>query len=123
MCQAQCKQWDNACSQLGTASQLDPENKRYLNMLGFCLARAGRFDDSYDCFAREMGEAKAHYNVARMLHHVKRDPEAKKHVELALAANPDYAEARKLLADLESGNGTSKDVVPVLTLEAADGTH
>lgn len=112
MCQARQKEYDRACESLKTATQLDPENKRYLNSLGFCLGRAGRFEESYTCFLREMGEAKAHYNVARMLHHVKREAECRQHLELALKANPQYQDARTLLAQVENADGTSKDVVP-----------
>ncbi|OAI41730.1 hypothetical protein AYO40_02465 [Planctomycetaceae bacterium SCGC AG-212-D15] len=110
MCQARHKDWEKAVDSLRTANQIDPENKRYLNSLGFSLARSGRFDESYSCFAKEMGEGKAHYNVARMLHHVQRDTECKRHLELALKVSPDLEDARKLLAEVE--NGTNKDVVP-----------
>ena len=113
MCQARHKDYALACDSLKTATQLEPENKLYLNSLGFCLGRAGRFDESYSCFARETTEAKAHYNVARMLHHVKRDGEAKQHLELALKANPQFQDAGTLLAELEKVDGTNTDVVPV----------
>jgi tetratricopeptide (TPR) repeat protein len=113
MCQARHKDYDRACETLKTATQLEPENKLYLNSLGFCLGRAGRFDESYACFARETTEAKAHYNVARMLHHVKRNGEARQHLELALKANPQFQDARTLLVELEKTDGTNKDVVPV----------
>jgi tetratricopeptide (TPR) repeat protein len=113
MCQARHKDYLAACDTLKTATQLEPENKRYLNSLGFCLGMAGRYEECYAYFARETGEAKAHYNVARMLHHVNRDDEARKHLALALQANPQYREARTLLAELEKVDGTNKDVVPV----------
>jgi len=53
-------------------------------------------------FRQGTGEAKAHYNVARMLHHVQRDAECKQHLALALKAKADFAPARQYLAELEN---------------------
>ena len=38
------------------ASELDADNHLYMNMLGFSLARAGRFDESYQYFAKVQGD-------------------------------------------------------------------
>lgn len=110
MCQARLKQWDAALASMRKATELEPENHIYINMLGFCLARAGRFDESYAYFAKTQGEARAHYNVARMLHHVGRPEDSRAHLRLALQAKPNYPEAQELLVSIE--NPRSGNVVP-----------
>lgn len=102
MCHARHKAWEPALASLRNATELDPDNHFYMNVTGFCLARAGRFDESYQFFAKVQGEAKAHYNVARMLFQVQRDAECKQHLALALKARPDFAPARQFLAEVEA---------------------
>jgi tetratricopeptide (TPR) repeat protein len=111
MCHARHKAWEPALAALRNASELDADNHLYMNMLGFSLARAGRFDESYQYFAKVQGEAKAHYNVARMLHHVQRDAECKQHLALALKAKADFASARQFLADLDNPSGEAVKTV------------
>lgn len=103
MCQAKQKDWDGALESLRMATQLDPENTMYNTMLGFCLARSGRYDECLALFTRTQGEAKAHYNLARMLKHVNRFAESKHHLRLALQADPELDAARELLAAIEAG--------------------
>ncbi|MGE3809152.1 MAG: tetratricopeptide repeat protein [Gemmataceae bacterium] len=120
MCQARHKEWDPALDSLRMATQLDPENPVYNNMLGFCLARAGRYDECLTLFTRTQGEAKAHYNLARMLQHVNRPAECKHHLRLAMQADPQLTAAREMLVALENG----KLAAPTATAEmgAAPGT-
>jgi tetratricopeptide (TPR) repeat protein len=101
MCHARHKQWEPALVNLRAAVELDPENRQYGNALGFCLARAGCYEESLACFRRSVGEAGAHYNLARMLHHVNQEELSKQHLRLALQAKPDLAPAEQLLAELE----------------------
>jgi len=102
MCQARKKDWTNALASLGKAVALDKENRQYNNMLGFTLARMGHYDQSLACFAKVQGEAMAHYNLARMLEHLKQPDLCKKHLQLALAKMPDFAPAQSLLAQLNA---------------------
>jgi Tfp pilus assembly protein PilF len=102
MCYARQQQWEPAVKHLETASELNPENRQYINMIGFCLARAGHYDESVSYFQKAVGEGMAHYNVARMLHHVKQDELCKQHLHLALQASPDLEPARQLLAEVET---------------------
>jgi tetratricopeptide (TPR) repeat protein len=99
---AQRKEWTPAVDNLKTALTMDEENPTYVNTLAFCLARAGRYDESFECFRKSVGEAQAHYNVARMLHHLNEDEACKKHLRLALQAKPDLSPAQQLLSQLES---------------------
>ena len=107
MFQAKEKDWKPALENLKKATQLDPENRIYQDMLAYSLARAGRYDESFQCFKRTVGEAKAHYNVARMLCHVKENELAKEHLRLAVQSSPDLLAARQMLNELESPKGSS----------------
>jgi tetratricopeptide (TPR) repeat protein len=101
MCYARQKLWDPAVENLQKASELEPENRKYANSLGFCLARAGRYDESLACFRKAVGEAMAHYNLARMLEHVKEPERSREELLLALQAQPDLEPARQMLVELQ----------------------
>jgi tetratricopeptide (TPR) repeat protein len=101
MCHARHKDWDPAIDSLRKASELDPDDRQIAKTLGLCLARAGRYDDSLACLEKVVGKAEAHCTVARMLHHLKQDDASKREVQLALESDPNLAEARALLDELE----------------------
>jgi tetratricopeptide (TPR) repeat protein len=101
MSQARRKEWDAALDNLHKASELDPENHLYANLTGYCLARAGHFDESFTFLAKTQGETKAHYSVARMLYHMQMDQECRKHLQLALQVNPEFTPAQQMLAELD----------------------
>lgn len=101
MCQSRQRQWEPAVEHLRKALELDPENRPYAHALGFCLARAGRYDESLACFRKIESPAQADYNLARMLHHLKKDDLSKQYLQLALQADPQMGPARQLLAELE----------------------
>jgi tetratricopeptide (TPR) repeat protein len=103
MYQSQCKDWESAIASLGQAAVCDPENKYYSNHLGYCLARSGRFDESFACFEKTVGPGQAHYNLARMLLHLNQEAQCKDHLRLALQADPQLDDARTLLTQLDGG--------------------
>jgi tetratricopeptide (TPR) repeat protein len=106
------KEWEPAIKCLQTAVDLDPENQQCASMLGFTLAQAERYDESYECFRKQVGEARAHYNLARMLHHLQKDDLSRAHLALALQLpmEPELtAMAQRLQADLE-GAGAGEGV-------------
>jgi tetratricopeptide (TPR) repeat protein len=119
MCHSRLKDWDCAIDCLSQASQRDPENRQYANALGFVLARAGRYDDSLRCLARLNGEAKAHYDLARMLCHLNQTDEAREHLALAVRLDPQLGAARDLLAELRGG--PRPDIQTVSYTEPAGG--
>ena len=119
MCHARRRQWEPALASLREAVALDPESRSYAHALGFCLARAGCYDESFRTFARLEGEANAHYELARMLHHMNQDALSKQHLGLALSANPELGPARQLLAALEGRSPASDKIVPVGGTETA----
>src|SRR5439155_4305490 len=96
------KDWPPTVEALTKAAELDPQNRTYVNMYGFALARTGRYDESLACFARLNGEAKAHYNLARMLNHLDQREQCKTHLQLALQHDPTLEPARQLLTQLET---------------------
>src|SRR5207253_2655498 len=108
------KEWEPAGDAMGHAADLEPTNRQYANVLGFCLARAGRYDQSLAYFTRVVGEARAHFNVGRMMMHNGQADAARQQLELALQREPNLAEARELLAQLNRPqNRPAQAVVPV----------
>src|SRR5262249_11706789 len=47
VCLGRRREWGPATQHLQAALDLDPENRRYANTLGFCLACAGRYDETF----------------------------------------------------------------------------
>jgi tetratricopeptide (TPR) repeat protein len=91
------KRFDEAIRCLQQAVALEPQNQFYHNYLGWCLARAGRFQESFEHFSQTLGPARAHCNVARMARHVGREDVCQHHLREALKLDPNFAEARALL--------------------------
>jgi tetratricopeptide (TPR) repeat protein len=118
MSHARAKEWDKAVEGLTTAADLDKENKQFARSLGFCLARAGQHEKSYTALCRAENEATAHFDVARMLHHIHQDELSKQHLRLALQADPKLAQAQEMLVELETGAPAAQQLVPA----AAPGT-
>jgi tetratricopeptide (TPR) repeat protein len=106
MYQARRKEWNGALENLTRACDLAPEQRMYANMRGHCLARMGRYDEALTWFSKTIGEAEAHYNVARMLHHNKQGDACKQHLHRALELNPNLRTAQEFLAQLESPQST-----------------
>jgi tetratricopeptide (TPR) repeat protein len=121
MCYSRLKRWDEAVTNLRKAHELDPDNRPYADTLGYCLARAGRYEESLACFRELVGEARAHYNLARMLHHMKHDDLARQHLQLALRADPQLAPARQLLVQLNGGRPAAGVVQAAAPTEDQDG--
>lgn len=107
---SRAKEWEQATDAFTHAADLDPNNKKYANMVGFSLARSGKFQESLVYFTRVAGEAKARYNIARMMLHLGQTVEGKQQLELALQLEPDLKDAKNLMNEVEKG---SKEIVPV----------
>jgi hypothetical protein len=101
MCHSRAKDWGPALEALGRAVTLEPENRQYVNTLGYALARAGMLQDAVTCLARVNGEAAARYQVARMLQHLQQPALSRQYLIEALQKNPDLTQARELLAQLD----------------------
>lgn len=103
MCHARHKEWPPAIDDMRKAVQLDPTAPACNRALGLTLARAGDPDEALLYLMKAEGEAEAHYTIARMMHHLKRDQESKKFARQALVADPKLQGARQLLVELEGG--------------------
>lgn len=105
MCYGRQKHWDSSIQCLQKAASLAPGNTTYANHLGFSLARAGRYEESFEYFRAAVGEAQAHVNLAKMMNHVGQTEYARQHAEAALQLEPRLAEARQMLDTLNQGQG------------------
>jgi tetratricopeptide (TPR) repeat protein len=86
------------------ALKIDPENRAYLKELGFTLAYRGQIDQGLAVLTRAQGSALAHFNIARVLLQRDETVQAQQHLQIALRENSNLAEARELLAKLETPN-------------------
>jgi tetratricopeptide (TPR) repeat protein len=121
MYHARRRNWDLALQSLRQAAQADPHSRRYEYAYGLCLARARRPNEGFAVLAKLEGTASAHYDIARMLHHLEQDEACKEHLRLALSQNPELEAARQLLAALETP--TRYPAHPILSAAAnAEGS-
>ena len=101
MRQAQWKDWENAVRWCEVALKQDPENRAYRKTMGFCQARAGRWEEAFATLCQIMPEAQARHNLAGLLDHMNQTEACKAQLRLAVQADPDYAPAKEFLAGLE----------------------
>ena len=102
MCYARQKEWELALQHLNKAAELEPESRKYANALGYALARAGRYNDSLIVFERLQSESEAHYNLARMLHHLNQTDLCRQQLQAALQKDPEMQPALALWAELNN---------------------
>jgi tetratricopeptide (TPR) repeat protein len=100
ICFGRMKKWEQALQCFQKAHELDPENRAVTNTLGLCLARTGRFRESFDVLLHVMRPAEAHCTLARMMHHLQRDDLCRQELAQALRLNPDLKVAKTLQAAL-----------------------
>jgi tetratricopeptide (TPR) repeat protein len=100
MCQGRRKDWNAALECLHKAHELDPENPTCTRTYGLTLARAGQDREALTMLSQAMGPAEANYTVARMLHHVHKDEQARPYLQAALRLKPDLAGAVTLSVQL-----------------------
>jgi Flp pilus assembly protein TadD len=98
---ARFQDWAGATAWCDAALRLDPENRAYRKTLGFCQARAGRYEEAFGSLCRVMPEAQARYNMARVFEHQNQAEACRTQLQLALQADPAHAAAREFLAELE----------------------
>lgn len=99
----QWKDWNGAAAWCEVALKIDPENRTYRKTLGFCFARAGRWEDGYNTLRQVMPEAQARYSLARVMEHLNYPEQSRQWTQLALQADPNHPEAREFLAELDQG--------------------
>ncbi len=107
MCHGGEKEWDQAIRNLARAAELDPENRKIVDALGWMQARAGRYDDSLATFMKVHDEPEAHYKLAWMLQYLNEIDLCKQHLRAALDKEPGMQKAQALLAQLNARPGAA----------------
>lgn len=105
-------QWRPAVEALGKAVELDVDNRRFTNMLGFALAETGDYEDSLACFRRTVGEARAHFALAKLLLRTNKQDLCRQQLHLALRADPTFQDASVMLVKLDGGSPPTNPVAP-----------
>ncbi len=104
--------WAGAVGWCEAALKADPQNRAFRKTMGFCLARAGRWEEGYVTLCQIMSEPQARYNMARVLEHVNRPDASRQQLQLALQADPSFSPAREFLAELDQVNPPGQPGVP-----------
>jgi Tfp pilus assembly protein PilF len=120
------KDWPGAVAWCDQALKGDPQNREYRKTKGFCLARAGKWEEAFGVLHDLMGEVEARYYMARILEHQNRTEDSRLQLQLALKQDPNYAPAREFLADLDQPRTTPNtpeagQVVPAGHVEPEEG--
>ena len=98
------KSWEPALAYLNRAAQLEPENRTYVDTLGHALAHSGKPEEALKVYMRVNPEAKAYYEVARVMQHRNLPEMSRQYLEMALQKNPQMPEAQQMLTQLNGGN-------------------
>jgi tetratricopeptide (TPR) repeat protein len=99
-CYGSYKEWDPAIHSLARAVDLDPENRQFVDTLGWMQARVGHYDESLATFRKVHDVAEAHYRLALMLEHLNQPELCKQHLRIALAKDPQQERAKAMLVQL-----------------------
>ena len=102
MCQAKQKLFAESVVSLQKACDSNPNNKTYQTTLAYGLARAGRWPESLTALTALVGEARAYYDIGRMLQHMKQPDMARQYVAAALSRDPNLPGARELFVAMGS---------------------
>ena len=111
-------EYKEAVKYLKRAAKLAPDDQRIWNNLGLAQAELGKFDDAYKSFARAAGEFKGHLNMAARLESQGSTDKAIKHLEKALALQPNSSEVRGRLATLYDRSGKTEEAQKIRSLPA-----
>jgi Flp pilus assembly protein TadD len=100
--------YEKAAKYFKRAAKLSPNDPRIWNNLGLAQSERGKFDDAYESFARAQGEFKGHLNVATWLERRGETKKAIKHLEQAVALQPNSPDVLVKLIQLYDGKGDEK---------------
>jgi tetratricopeptide (TPR) repeat protein len=114
---AMSNNWPAAIECYQHCCKLDPDNRMYRINLGFTLARAGRYQEGYECLSRSMREAEARYNVAQMMTYNGEVDKARVELHLALQADPNFNAANDKLASLPNAGAPGNSDVRTVGYE------
>jgi tetratricopeptide (TPR) repeat protein len=98
---ARWKDWAGAVAWCQFTLKIDPENLGVRKTMAFCLARSGQWEPAFQVMCEVMPEAQARYLMARVLEHQNQPDACRQQLQLAIQADPNCAEAREFLAELD----------------------
>jgi Tfp pilus assembly protein PilF len=98
------RDWRQAEEFFRKAIAAAPDEERAWVNLGLALGEQGRYQESFDAFAKVVGPAAAHSNVGVILASHQRLAEARSAFQHALAIQPDLPQAKAFLAHLDAQN-------------------
>lgn len=119
------QRWSDAVPPLRKALLTDPANRSYRYDLAVALAESGDVQSSLPHFVETVGDAEAHYNVALILLRQGQELEAERHLTLAVNKKPNFAQARKWLAEVrgESESAAQPTVLPASGAHTSSGVQ
>ena len=100
--------YEKAAKYFKRAAKLSPNDPRIWNNLGLAQSERGKFEDAYESFARAQGAFKGHLNVAAWLERRGETKKAIKHLEQAVALQPNSPDVLVKLIQLYDGKGDEK---------------
>ena len=107
---ARWKDWAGAVTWCEFALKIDPENRAVKKTMGFCLARAGKWEEAFAVLCKVMPEAEARYNMACALCDRGLTEAGEVQLKLALKADPTFTPARDLLT--KQADRSVREIVP-----------
>lgn len=103
--------YERATKFLKRAAKLTPDDARIWNNLGLAQSARGNYDDAFESFARAQGEFKGHLNVASRLEREGKTKKAIKHLEKAVAIEPNSPDVLVRLIKLYDSAGKDKQAL------------
>ncbi|MFO0876056.1 MAG: tetratricopeptide repeat protein [Gemmataceae bacterium] len=119
LCQARQKQWNESVDSLRKACDLSPGNQTYVTTLGYTLGRAGRLQEALPLLAQTMGEAKAHYDLARLMKHLNQPTTARDLAMVAVARDPNLQGLKEFLLELTTPTPKTPGKLPPVIQQVA----
>lgn len=98
--QVRFEDWAGACKACEMAMAIDPENRTFRKAYGSVLAKAERWDESFEVLMGVMTESEARTHLGRMLIDNGRLPEGQQQLQAALSKDPKNETAHRVLAEL-----------------------
>lgn len=94
---------------MGQDAAFDQEHRERFNTFGISLRKNKHYDDSVIYYTRAIelnaGDEHVHFNMARVLFEKGEMEQCLQHLNIALAVNPEFAEAKKFMAFVEKKLG------------------
>jgi len=103
---ARWRDWAGAVAWCDAAIKGDPQNRTYRKDKAFCLAHSGKWEDAFALLHDLVGEAQARYFIARAMDQAGDMAGSRLQLQLIIKADPGFAPAREMLADLDQPRTT-----------------